>query len=606
MPDLDQFQKQAVYIQEGPILVCAGPGSGKTKILVERILYLLKQGIKSQNILAVTFTNKAASEMRERIANLVTVNRKQETVKDSNIKSIRSKDYVPQLPFIGTIHSLCLDILKKESEKSFLVIDDQDQLEIVKRLRTKLKFSTKETLSMLNNFKCKKTNKLPKGLEELYKNYQKYLKDSNLLDFEDVLLEVLNLFNKNDKIRRKYRQQFRYLLVDEYQDINDVQNEIIKVLAEPQNNLFVIGDADQSIYSFRGADVRMFLEFQKEFPDAQAIKLEKNYRSTPAIVRSSLSLIEHNKERIPIKIASVLEEERPLKIVKCANSQDEAKYIVSEIEKIIGGTALLHIDCGILDQKEDASEYEFSDFAVLYRKNSFVRYLEDEFLHRGVPYQIVGTDSFWELEEIRDILNLLKYYATGNTTFAKNLTKKIGKHLTRLDAKCTYEIKDILERSSILDVYEDDAEAISNIEKLISIVQEQKYTTWEELVSKLSLTSRETYIDKRASCVKLTTLHQAKGLEFENVFIAGVEEGFIPLVKNDNLDRELEEERRLFYVGMTRAKERLYLTYSLSRQIWGRKEKRKASRFLGEIDKNNIIEHEFIIHRKRKDQMKLF
>jgi DNA helicase-2/ATP-dependent DNA helicase PcrA len=332
----------------------------------------------------------------------------------------------------------------------------------------------------------------------------------------------------------------------------------------------------------------LFLKFQGEFDGVCVINLEQNYRSSPSIVKSSLSLVEHNKKRIPIKLSSNIVEDHPVEVIRCGNEKDEAKFIVSEIEKIVGGTTLLHIDSGILDQKEDSQEYQFSDFAVLYRKNAFVRYLEGEFLHRGIPYQIIGKDSFWQFKEVREVISLLKDLARTKTFISDkfNLSKLIEDHIQKS--------------------YKGDSQVSENMKKFMELVGEFEYASIWELLSQIALLSRETYIDRRANCVKLMTLHQAKGLEFENVFIAGVEEGFVPLLRVGCPSDDLEEERRLLYVGMTRAKKRLYLTYARNRLIWGKREKRLMSRFIHEIDEGTTRFKEFIRQRKKKDQMKLF
>lgn len=598
MSDLDSVQKQAVNIKEGPALVCAGPGSGKTKTLTCRILNLLKNEVSPKSILAITFTNKAAGEMKERIKQLIDEDR-QKKAYDLDPRAFN-------LQFIGTIHALCLEILKEENKAPLVIIDDQDRLEIIKRLRTKHKFKlpTKEISRSLNNFKCNKIKKLSPELEDFLEIYDKELRNNKSLDYDDLLLEVLRLLKQDQKIQNKYQQRFKYILVDEYQDINSIQNEIIKTLARPQNNLFVIGDADQSIYSFRGAKVELFLRFEDEFPDAKILKLKKNYRSTPSIVKASLSLIQHNKKRLPLDLFCVNKIDSPVHIVKCGNERDEAKFIVSKIEKIIGGTALLHIDSGILEENEDQEEYQFSDFAVLYRKNSFAKYLEQEFLHKGIPYQVIGTNNLWLSQEIRKIMSLLKHLVAGNSNLGKEMQKEVL-NPDRLEELKSKNIQDIIERSGVKNDYKDNQQALENLGRFEDIVAELEYSSIRALLAKLALLSRETYIDKRANCVKLMTIHQAKGLEFYTVFISGVEEGFVPLVKEEYGKDELEEERRLFYVGMTRAKKQLYLTYTKSRLIWGRRKQQAPSRFLKEIDREIIDTKEFTPRRKKKDQMKL-
>jgi len=417
-----------------------------------------------------------------------------------------------------------------------------------------------------------------------------------------LLVKFLDLIKANREIRKTYQKRFRHVLVDEYQDINEIQNQIIIDMAHPQNNLFVIGDADQSIYAFRGADMNIFFKFGIEFTDAQILSLKKNYRSASSILNSAQNLIKNNKRRLPVNISCVKKEDFPVQIVKCGDQKDEAKFIASEVEKAIGGTTHLHIDSGM--QITDLEEFQFNDFAVLYRNNSFAKFIEPEFLHKGIPYQVIGRNNLWQRREVRDILGVLKMFILKDKPSSLNLIKsKID--LENFRKESLVKVRKIVEKSGIKKDYKKNAEALDNIEKIVSMIEDMEYSSLEEVLSRLSLISRETYIDERANCVKMMTLHQAKGLEFSHVFIAGVEEGLIPFIK-EKIEKELEEERRLFYVGMTRAKYRLYLTYARKRLIWGRKEKRVSSRFLEEIGDEYIQEKEFARRLKKKEQMKFF
>ncbi|MBN2016377.1 ATP-dependent helicase [Candidatus Dojkabacteria bacterium] len=586
---LDRQQRIAVETIHGPVLVCAGPGSGKTRTLVERVLHLLRKGVKPSNILILAFTNKAAKEIKDRL---------EQKVQSELSLTIQVTPY--------TIHSLCLKILKKEVDKPFLILDEHDQLNVIQFLKKKLKAKgfKQKILSLISNYKNQSFTQLPQESKTLYKEYQKYLNKNNLYDYDDILIKTLELLENKELIRKKYQEMYKYILVDEYQDINEVQNKLIKLLALPQNNTFVIGDADQSIYSFRGANFKLFLEFNQEFKDAKTIKLRTNYRSTPSIANASLSLILHNKDRLSNNYRCFTEIDFPVFVCKCGNEKDEAKLVSDEIEKIIGGTTLLHMDSDVAEQNEN-NEYQFNDFAVLYRKNSFAKYLEQEFLHKGIPYQIIGINSFWNLPEIRDVISVIKYLVHKNNFVSKflnppNIDLDQIKNITDGGQ---IDVEEFVEASGLKTHYRDDKEALENLSTLIDLLEEYKCKNLEELSSRIALQSRETYIDERANCVKLLTFHQAKGLEFANVFIAGCEEGNTPLLKHD---ANIEEERRLFYVGMTRAKSRLYLSYTQNRLIWGKRQKQKPSRFLKEINQEYVHKKEFIKRRKKKEQTTLF
>lgn len=603
---LDKSQKKAVKISDRPVLVCAGPGSGKTRTLVYKVLYLLQQDVSPDNILMLTFTNKAAKEVRERIERMLYNKYKANT---SSCKSCA----LPHLPFIGTIHSLCLKILKTESSEKTLLIDEQDQLNILKNLKSRVKYkgTSKKLVSLIGNYKVQPKYKISTKVAKIYKCYKKLLHDNHVYDYNDLQLELIKLLQKNKKLKQKYQSRFKHILVDEYQDINSIQDKIINILVKPDNRIFAIGDVDQSIYGFRGVDIKTFLKFKDEFKDAKVIKLKTNYRSTPSIVKASLSLIEHNKNRLDSKYKSIAKNDFPVQIIACTSHKDEAKFIVTEIERILGGTTLLHIDSGLSDQTNQ-DEYIFNDFAILYRKNSFTKYLEHELLHKGIPYQVIGTNSFWQKSEVRDVMSVLKYLTIESNLF-KHQMKKLKLDITNLRKMSALvkhnehvNISDLIKQSGIKKNYKNNDEAYNNLDKFINLASEFRYSSLEELLSKLSLQSRETYIDKRANCVKLSTLHQTKGLEFSNVFIAGCEEDFIPLLKQGSSNETLEEERRLFYVGMTRAKDRLFLTYTKNRLIWGKREKRQPSRFLNEVNNEFTEIKRFAKKRKKKAQIKLF
>jgi len=580
---LDKSQKKAIETKNKSVLVCAGPGSGKTRTLVYKIFHLLKNNINPNNILVLTFTNKAAREIKNRVKNLL-------------------KDNTNQLPFIGTIHAFSLKIIKEYSKNKIIILDYFDQKYILKKIKARNNYKGKITNFVKYIRQCKQNtlDSTDTKLNKISSEYNKMLKDNNSFDFDDLQIESLKLIKKISKISKQYK----YILVDEYLDINYIQNDIIHNLTYPNDNVFFIGDLDQSIYGFRGSNPEIFLNFKKEYLDSRIIRLEKNYRSSKSIIKSSLSLIKNNKNRTNIIYNGIKKPDNKVHIIQCTNNKDEAKYISNTIENLIGGTTLIHTQQDI----SDSQEYLFSNFAVLFRKNSFSKYLEGEFLHKGIPYQIVGKNSFWEKEEIRTVLLILKYICTKSKFFKEKLYK------TNLDLKKikilensrmdNMKIPDLIDEFNIREIY-DYEESTQNIDRLLNIIKDTKFSTYDELLSILSLQSRETYINQKANCVKLMTLHQTKGLEFENVFISGCEQGFIPLEKNDD-EVNIEEERRLLYVGITRAQTNLYLTYTNKRLIWGKKYDRSPSRFLKEIDDKYIEKITFEKKRKKKDQIKLF
>jgi len=591
MTQLDLHQKKVVCHMKGPLLVAAGPGSGKTRTLIMRIVHLLKQGISPQSILAVTFTNKASMEIRERLKQIIVDN------KNKNNST---------LPYIGTIHALCFDILRKEKKDSFIVIDDIEKTEIIRNLKKefsgKIVLPVKKYATIVSQVKTNPDHKLSKEESTAIGLYNQHLKNIHALDYDDLLKETEELLSNDKNARTRYPERFSHVLVDEYQDINSLQQTILALLAAPQQNLFAIGDIDQSIYRFRGAEPMLFLSFTKTYPNAMVMYLDTNYRSTEQIIQNATKLIKHNRKRLPLKGVSIVSKGTPVQLISCQTSRDEAKYIVSTIEKRVGGTSFLYYDSG---SDHEQGDVQFGDIAILYRNNSFADFLEKEFIHQGIPYQIIGKNPFWQQVEVRSIVLLLKSLIDPSYQEHPLITALPidFKSLSKIKRE-SEQIGNIIEKSGIFEEYKQDENAQKNIELLLSIIDDINAGELVEVISRLSLLSRETYVDKRANCVRLMTLHQSKGLEFDTVFIAGTEEGYIPSLK-DKTEEEIEEERRLFYVGMTRAKNRLYITKTRKRIIWGKRRLRTPSRFLDELETDNVEKIHFQVKRKRKDQIKL-
>jgi len=577
---LDKYQKESAFATKGPILVCAGPGSGKTRTLIARILFLLNKKVNHKKIFVLTFTNKAGEEIKKRIQNI-------------------SKN--GKLPYIGTIHSLCFSLLKKDKDFSrYTVISDYEQIDILKNIKKKYKLKGRIKTALTEIGKYYFTQSISKGYEDYYNHYIEFLNSNYLIDYTLILKRFLLILKNDAKFKNSLQNKFLHILVDEFQDIDPIQSEIINILSKPQNDLFAIGDADQSIYSFRGADINNFLMFHKTYPNSCILKLNNNYRSTHTIVEASKSFINNNSKRVDIKSKSISKEKLKIKVVSCISDKDEAKFISTEIERIIGGTTLLHTN---MDHNlEENLNTNFSNFAVLYRTNSFSHFIEQELIYKGIPYQVIGKNPFWQKQFVIDFLNTLKYIQSRKSFYLKNLVK------TSLPIN---KIKNIKPNNYIKIIKvlrnEDLSSAYSNYEADFQVLKKHLLDSnnLDELLRRINFLSRETQIDKKANCVKLLTIHQSKGLEFQNVFIAGLEEGFFPLIKNKRVTN-IEEERRIFYVGITRPIKRLYLTYAKNRRNWSKTSKRKPSRFVNEIDKYFLDQTHFGKEIKKKSQTKMF
>ena len=612
---LNSQQKKAVLATEGPVLILAGAGSGKTKALTHRLAYLIQEKkIHPQNILAVTFTNKAAEEMKKRIAALMTVNSQQSST---------------VLPWMGTFHSICAKILRREIHnlgfrRSFIIYDSDESVSVIKNVMDELNIDKKQfNPKVIKNFISGAKNELMSPKEyakyskgyfgeivvKVYEQYQKDLKSANALDFDDLLLKTVELFLKFPEILRSWQDLFRYILIDEYQDTNTVQYRLVNLLAEKYKNICVVGDDFQSIYGFRGANFKNILDFEKDYPEAVVIKMEQNYRSTKNILAAAQDVIEKNTLRSEKKLWTDNEEGMKTIAYEAKNEIDEIEFLKNEISAFSRVNSL-------------------NDFAVLYRTNAQSRIIEEIFLQNQIPYRLIGALRFYDRKEIKDILAYLKLIhnesdkvslrriintptrgigkkAQTSTLQIQNDNPKIKKfnemieNFRKLSKKLKVDelIDEVVLTTNykdyILDGTEEGEMRWENIEELKSVAQKSANspngeTGLEEFLENVALVSDIDNYNKDAEVVTLMTLHNAKGLEFPIVFMIGMEEGLFPHANSFFEPQEIEEERRLCYVGMTRAQKRLYLTHARSRMIYGSSSANLPSRFLNEISEDLI------------------
>lgn len=584
--DLNKQQQQAVFNTSGPMIILAGAGSGKTRVLTYKVAYLIeKEKIKPENILMVTFTNKAANEMKERITKLVS------SASNSYFKN-------PSLPYTGTFHSLCARILRKEGKYiglpvNFVIYDEQDQKDAIRLAMTKLDLSQKQYhpnafLSIISQAKNELISEfdyqnLARGyfqkiVAAVYRQYQELLRHHFALDFDDLLFTTIQLFRTQKDVLFKYQKQFRYLLVDEYQDTNHAQYVLTSLLGDYHKNVCAVGDASQSIYAWRGANYQNILRFQKDFPSAKVYYLEQNYRSTQNILDSAFSVISKNTTHPILKLWTRNFSGTPITVYEALNEQDETHFIINEILQ---------------------NQYKFKETAILYRTNAQSRTIEEVLLHEGIPYVLVGGVSFYQRKEIKDLLSFLRFLFNPHDRIAKDRIEKIGKRRTErfftktwknIDNLATRELLDsILSLTNYLDLFDkedsEDFARLENIKELKSVAEEFPHiSTFLENVAltEAAYKPREVKSGKSDS-VTLMTMHAAKGLEFQSVFLVGMEEGLFPhsrsLLKTD----ELEEERRLCYVAMTRAKQHLYLIHARRRLYFGSRIQNIVSRFISDI-----------------------
>jgi len=617
LSDLNKKQKEAVEILSGPVLVVAGPGSGKTKTLTHRIAYLISQGIKPYNILAVTFTNKAAEEMRIRVNKLLN---------PSPNTSLRPSEALREggNPNIGTFHSICARILRRDGESlgyspSFTIYDEEDALKSIKGVMRNLSIDQKQfsptkiraVISSLKNeliapdhYQVEENSPFSKELIKVYTKYQKQLMEQNALDFDDLLMKVVELFTNHPKVLSKYQSQFKHILVDEFQDTNLGQYKIANSLAGERGNLYCIGDLDQSIYSFRGADYRNILNFEKDWPGAKIITLEQNYRSTQNVLDAADSIISLNTQRKEKALWTQNGTGDPITIKETEDESDEGEFITSQITRQVREQGL-----------------KLKDFVVLYRTNTQSRAIEESFLRNGFPYKIIGGIKFYQRKEIKDILAWLRLCLNSNDAMAMSrimdIPAKFFKHkqVVGLKAqKINYLIADFSDKCKAVkltelleyiiktagfeeylrDGTERGEERWDNVRELLSVSarhdNKEPREAMQTLLEEAALAQEADNVEYEKDLVNLMTLHAVKGLEFPVVFIAGCEQGLLPHSRaifgaNQN---ELEEERRLCYVGVTRAKKKVYLLFAQRRMIFGRIQSNPPSEFLHDIPEHLI------------------
>ena len=645
---LNDKQKEAVLCTEGPCLVIAGAGSGKTKVLTHKIAYLMAEKyIKPWNILAITFTNKAASEMKQRVEGIVG-----EAAQDM---------------WIGTFHSICVRILRKAIdriglEKSFLIFDTSDQRTLVKECMKTLKiddkmFTDRSILAEISNGKNEMLE--PKAYQtkyagdfrrekigQVYELYQKRLRENNAIDFDDIINYTIKILTENPDVLEYYTDKFKYVLVDEYQDTNKAQFTLVTILASKYGNITVVGDNDQGIYSFRGADISNILNFEKDFPGTEIIKLEQNYRCTGNILKAANAVIKHNENKYEKKLWTQNDEGELPNIHKADDEYDEGRYIVEQINHL-----------------KTEEYFKYSDFAILYRMNSQSRAIEEILRREDIPYKIVGGLKFYERKEIKDIISYLRliYNPSDNISLRRVINEPkrgIGKTsvdnvqeiaektgismfeviknaeqygLNRLKANSiefvnlieemrskiqelsiSEMIKETLNKSKYVKALEEEntteAESrIQNLEEFLTVAIEFEEQEAEnglaDFLEGITLSSDIDGMEETEDSVTLMTLHSAKGLEFNAVFLVGMEEGIFPGYKSIGEPKELEEERRLCYVGITRAKQYLYLTCAKKRTIFGSTSYNAISRFIGEIPEDLLNGYQDTI-QEREDTFK--
>lgn len=591
LSNLNEQQEKAVTHIGSPLLILAGAGSGKTKVLTHKTAWLiLERSIAPENLLLMTFTNKAAGEMKDRIQKLLYL------------------ENVIGSPYAGTFHSFSARILREsgkhiEIPAGFVIYDTNDQLDIIKNAYKNLGFDPKKlspqsVLSTISNTKNElispdEYSSIARGewqqkVAQVYAEYQKALKKNEALDFDDLLLLVVKLFREVPNILEKYQNRFKHILVDEWQDTNKAQYTITKLLVSRDKALTVVGDAAQSIYSWRGADYRNITNLQKDFPSLTTINLEQNYRSTQKILDAAYNVISRNKNHPILQLWTDNPSGEKIKLHQARSELDEASFITREIRD--------------LTRKGIA----YDDIAILYRTNAQSRVIEEALLHEGIPYIIVGAVRFYERKEIKDVLAYLRLLVAPNDTVARKRIEKLGKNrMKKFDEFVSKEYNEantissieildqILDVTKLLDLYdpnnEEDLNRLENIKELRSVATEfEKLPDFlEQVILSESIQNPKgvtQIINKeKDSAITLLTTHSAKGLEFSVVFVVGLEEGLFPHSRALMNTDELEEERRLMYVGVTRAKQILYLTFSNKRLIFGQRLSSLPSRFLSEI-----------------------
>ena len=620
---LNEQQQEAVFCTEGPLLLLAGAGSGKTRVLTHRIAYLMDQGVNPYHIMAITFTNKAAKEMRERVDDLV--------------------GFGAEHIWVSTFHSTCVRILRRHIDKlgygnSFTIYDADDQKSLIKQICKQYKIDTKmmPERKIINEISSAKDEFMTpseyetrhqydfkkKKIAQIYKEYQKQLKANNALDFDDLIFKTVELFQFHPEVLDYYQERFRYIMVDEYQDTNTIQFQLVSMLARKYQNLCVVGDDDQSIYKFRGANVKNILNFENVFPEAVTIKLEQNYRSTKNILNAANEVIKHNKGRKTKKLWTENEEGDLIEFHQYGTEYEEARKIIHEIEDL---------------SKEG---YDYKNMAILYRTNAQSRVFEESFMIKNIPYRIVGGTNFYQRKEVKDILSYLKVVDNGlddlavrriinvprrgigaatiekinvyavehnvsflDACFSSDSIDTLGNAKKKINgfADLIREFRRKMQEGSLEELFkyitdetgyianlkaEETEEAEGRIEninellnKVVTYEQEAEEASLSELLEEIALVADIDNLEESDNRVVLMTLHSAKGLEFPYVFICGMEDGIFPsyMTVMSEDDDDMEEERRLCYVGITRAKKKLYLSAAKRRMMQGRTQFNKVS-----------------------------
>ena len=672
LASLNDRQREAVLATEGPVTVLAGAGSGKTKTLITRIAYLIQKGVNPANILAVTFTNKAAAEMKHRVEAVL----RSGSTNEFHIRwSQPWMGFSSYMPEVSTFHSFCVKLLRNEAHvlgytRPFTIYDDDDQLSLLKKVLEEFDISSKNAnpkrfKGAIDQAKCQalgpddidpKDHFGPFGdqLVKVYRRYQEVLKSAQAFDFGDLIVEAYKLLRDHPAVLEKYQDHFHYLMVDEYQDTNRAQYLLVNLLARKRRNLCVVGDEDQSIYKWRGADIKNILDFQKDYPDAQILKLEQNYRSTQTIINGASAVIKNNKGRYDKTLWTANEAGEKIKWAQLPDERGEAEFVGKQIQKWISKNY----------------EFSFQDVAVFYRSHAQSRALEEFFLRFKIPYKIIGGVGFYERREIKDALAYLRVLVNpddtvsllriinvparglGKTTIEKvekyatahrlslfaGLRKMLGEGAESLPPSATKKLVefvklmdsfgDLAKRSLVSETYhrildatgyvaelkaensEDSAARIQNLEEFDTVInnfEKEKAEGMEPGAAMLQgflnqVTLEASLLEKNeeqssTGSVSMMTLHSSKGLEFPLVFLVGCEEGIFPsrgAIEEEHFDAEsIEEERRLCYVGMTRAKKRLFMTNAQMRRIYGQVQVSPASRFLHEIPAE-LVEAEIV------------
>lgn len=629
---LNDKQLEAVNHTEGPCLVLAGAGSGKTRVLTERIIKLIDDGVSPYNILAITFTNKAAKEMRVRVQNKI--------------------GDVANSIFIGTFHSFGLRILRENYDaigysSNITILDTDDTKSLIKRILKENSFDPadydiKHIISKISSakndgispleFSKLFLNEHDKVIGLVYEKYLKLLKENNSVDFDDLLLKPVEIFKKRKDILEKYQERFRYILVDEYQDTNSIQYELCKMLAKKYNNIFVVGDANQSIYSWRNADYRNILNFEKDYKNAHVVLLEENYRSTNTILKAANSVIKNNNEGTKLNLWTSIGDGEKVEYIRVEDEIKESSFVINKIKELV------------------SEGYSYSDFAVLYRTNAQSRTVEEAFVRNNIPYNIIGSYYFYNRKEIKDLIAYLNLIYNTNdsvslervintpkrgigTKTIDNIREKANMNdISLFDAidsgkelefkKLILEliedsktmnlsdlIEDVLVKTGLRREYELDksiesdtkVENLNEFKSLAVNFEDNGIYDLSTFLENIMLVSDKGQYAEDDNNVNIMTLHSAKGLEFNIVFILGMEEGIFPHSRSFESTKELEEERRLCYVGITRAKKKLYLLSARTRTLYGRTSGTIESRFIKEIDPTLInIKNESV----KKDENK--